>query len=158
MISWRRNKIIELKSQGLSQEEIARTLQVSPSTVTCDLNYLSQEAMENISEYTTKQYPIWFKACLVGIQNSMKLCWNIAQNSQDNKEKMMALEHYRQFYMDMLAMIGWRGQAALQDGVDKLNKSQPTKYKDGDIVMPGPGEQFSPHTYHSDRMDRNGNS
>jgi hypothetical protein len=124
-----------LKSQGFNQEEIAQTLQVSSGLISLDLQHIRNEAMENIQEYTTKQYPIWFKACLVGIQNSMKLCWNIAQNSQDNKEKMMALEHYRQFYMDMLAMIGRRGQAALQDGVGKLNKSQPTKYKDGDIVM-----------------------
>jgi len=122
LISWRRNKIIELKSQGLSQEEIAKILQVSPSTVTCDLNYLSQEAIENISEYTTKQYPIWFKTCIVAIQNSMKLYWDMAQNTQDNKEKVMALEHYRQSWMDMLSLIDWRGEMTLNNTVNRLNK------------------------------------
>jgi hypothetical protein len=43
--------------------------------------------MENISEYTTKQYPIWFKATLIGIQNSMRIFWDKAQNAKDNKEK-----------------------------------------------------------------------
>jgi hypothetical protein len=29
----------------------------------------------------------------------------ISQNAQDNKEKMQALEHYRQCHIDMMAML-----------------------------------------------------
>ena len=42
-IGWRRNKIIELKAQGIDQTEIARVLQVSPATITCDYRICAME-------------------------------------------------------------------------------------------------------------------
>ena len=38
----------------------------------------------------------------------------ISQNAQDNKEKMQAIEHYRQCHIDMMAM--------LKDGGDVLER------------------------------------
>jgi hypothetical protein len=35
----------------------------------------------------------------------MKEYWNIAQTTSDNKEKMLALEHYRDAHIDMMAML-----------------------------------------------------
>jgi len=70
-------KIIELKSQGYNQEEIAQILKVTPGLISQDLQYIRNEAIENISEYTTKQFPIWFKTCIVAIQNSMKGSQNL---------------------------------------------------------------------------------
>jgi len=49
-IEWRRYKIIELKSQGLDQREIAHALHVSPTTITFDLQYLRKEARETTQE------------------------------------------------------------------------------------------------------------
>jgi orotate phosphoribosyltransferase-like protein len=95
-IEWRRAKILELKSQGLDQREISQILHVSPATITFDLQYLRDNARENVRDYTTKQFPLQFKVFLVAIQIAMKQFWNISQNAQDNKEKMQALEHYRQ--------------------------------------------------------------
>ncbi len=158
LINWRRNKVIELKSQGYNQEEIAQILQVTPALISYDLRYLRDEAMTNISDYTTKQYPIWFKACLVGIEKSMRVCWDVALNSQDNKEKIIALEHYRQFYIDMLSMLGWRGYHALNSEVSKLgngNGKVQHQHKEGEWIYPNPkqGEQFSPYIYHSPGPD-----
>jgi hypothetical protein len=48
-IQWRRAKILELKSQGLDQREIAQVLQVSPTTITFDLQYLAKK-QERLSE------------------------------------------------------------------------------------------------------------
>ena len=53
-IEWRRSKIIELKSQGLDQREIAQVLHVSPTTITFDLQYLRKETREHIRQYTTR--------------------------------------------------------------------------------------------------------
>ena len=104
-IEWRRAKILELKSQGLEQREMAQILHVSPATIPFDLQYLRDEARENVRDYTTKQFPLQFKVSLVAIQNAMRQFWNISQNAQDNKEKMQALEHYRQCHIDMMAML-----------------------------------------------------
>jgi hypothetical protein len=90
---------------GLEQREMAQILHVSPATITFDLQYLRDEARENVRDYTTKQFPLQFKVSLVAIQNAMRQFWNISQNAQDNKEKMQALEHYRQCHIDMMAML-----------------------------------------------------
>jgi transcriptional regulator len=60
-VEWRRAKVLELKSQGLDQREIAQILRVSPATITFDLQCLRDEAKENVQEYTTEQYPLQFK-------------------------------------------------------------------------------------------------
>ena len=93
-IEWRRAKIIELRSQGLDQREIAQVLHVSPTTITFDLQYLRKETKEHIRQYTTEQLPLQFRTSLVATQNAIKQYWNISQNAQDNKEKIQALEHY----------------------------------------------------------------
>ena len=104
-IQWRRAKVLELKSQGLDQREIANTLHVSETTISFDLQYLRDEARQNVHDYTTKLYPLQVKISLIAFQNILKEYWNISQKTTDNKEKMQALEHYRQANMDMIAMI-----------------------------------------------------
>jgi DNA-binding NarL/FixJ family response regulator len=46
-LEWRRSKIAEFDSQGYSQPEIARVLQVSIGTVNRDLSILRQQAKTN---------------------------------------------------------------------------------------------------------------
>ena len=64
-MQWRRSKVLELKSQGLDQREIAQILQVTPATITFDLQYLRNEAKESIKDYTTKQLPLQYKTPIV---------------------------------------------------------------------------------------------
>jgi DeoR/GlpR family transcriptional regulator of sugar metabolism len=48
-VEWRRAKILELTSKGeTNQSEIARILQVDRSTICRDVDYLRQQAKENI--------------------------------------------------------------------------------------------------------------
>ena len=49
-IEWRRNKILELSSEGRNRSDIARILQVSLATINTDIQYLKQEAKANILE------------------------------------------------------------------------------------------------------------
>ena len=51
----------ELSSQGRSQPEIARILQISQPTVNRDIQYLRQEAKENIRKYIDEKLPEEYK-------------------------------------------------------------------------------------------------
>ena len=93
-MQWHRSKVLDLKSQGLDQREIAQILQVTPATITFDLQYLRNEAKESIKDYTTKQLPLQYKTTIVATQNAIREFWSISQKAHDNKEKMQALEHY----------------------------------------------------------------
>jgi len=53
MLQWRRDKVIELRGLGLTYAEIARELQVSTSSIGTDVQYLREQAKENINEFVT---------------------------------------------------------------------------------------------------------
>ena len=112
-IEWRRSKIIELKSQGLDQREIAQILKVSPASISYDIQCMRKEASENVKDYTVKQLPLQFKICVVATQNAMKQFWNISQNAHDNKEKMQALENYVKCHRGLCSFL-WEGGGKLE--------------------------------------------
>jgi len=66
-LEWRRNKVLELSSQGRSQPEIARILQISQPTVNRDITHLRQQAKENIRRYIDEKLPLEYQKCLVGL-------------------------------------------------------------------------------------------
>jgi transcriptional regulator len=104
-VEWRRAKILELKSQGLDQRDIAQVLHVSPTTITFDLQYLRKEARKTIREYTTEQLPLQLRIFMVANQNAIKQYWDISQKAQDNKEKIQALEHYLECHQQLWTLL-----------------------------------------------------
>jgi Trp operon repressor len=66
-IEWRRSKVAELDSQGHSQPEISRILQVSIGTINRDIQYLRQQAKYNIKKYIDERLPEQYEKCLVGL-------------------------------------------------------------------------------------------
>ena len=158
-IEWRRSKILELKSQGLDQREIAQILKVSPASISYDIQCMRKEASENVKDYTVKQLPLQFKICVIATQNAMKQFWDISQSTKDNKEKMQALENYIECHKGLCRFL-WEGGGKLEqfladyDGIDNNNDK---KYKEGEWVYPKAGEQFSPFVYHSPEYIRRSN-
>jgi transposase len=71
-IEWRRSKVAELGSQGHSQPEISRILQVCIGTVNRDIQYLRQQAKDNIRRYIDERLPEEYEKCLVGIKCNHK--------------------------------------------------------------------------------------
>ena len=71
-IEWRRSKVAELGSQGHSQPEIARTLQISIGTVNRDLSILRQQAKANIKRYVDERLPEEYEKCMVGLTSILR--------------------------------------------------------------------------------------
>ena len=86
-IEWRRTKVLELDSQGHSQPEIARILQVSVGTVNRDLSYIKQQSRQKIRKYIDETLPEEYEKCLVGITSILREAWNTSQNTEDKREK-----------------------------------------------------------------------
>jgi predicted transcriptional regulator len=51
-LEWRRSKVLELSSQGHSQPEIAKILQIGQPTVNIDIGYLRGQARQNFRTYS----------------------------------------------------------------------------------------------------------
>jgi hypothetical protein len=84
MIEWRRSKVLELSSQGHNQSEIATIMQVGISTINRDAIYLRQQAQENLKIHVQQKLPEEYQRCLTGMNQVLKLSWQIANNNKQN--------------------------------------------------------------------------
>jgi Trp operon repressor len=104
-IEWRRSKVAELDSQGHSQPETSRMLQVSIGTVNRDLSILRQQAKDNIKRYVDERLPEEYEKCLVGLTAITKEAWNTAANTEDKREKILALSLAKECYSMKLDLL-----------------------------------------------------
>ena len=90
-VEWRRSKVIELNSQGYSQPETAKILQVALSTVNRDLSVIRQKARKNLEEHIQRKLPEEYNRCLTGLNEVLKTCWSIVHKpGTDDKTKIQA--------------------------------------------------------------------
>jgi len=66
-VEWRRNKVLELLSKGVSQSEAAKVLQVDLSVISRDVYYLRQQSKANIRKYIDERLPEEYEKCLIGL-------------------------------------------------------------------------------------------
>jgi hypothetical protein len=78
------------KRQG--HREIAQQLQVSTSSIGTDVQYLREQAKENIKEYVTQHLPEQYQVCLSALDTILKHAFEILQKTEDNREKLAAME------------------------------------------------------------------
>lgn len=94
-IEWRRDQVLELSSQGLTQSEIATVLRVDKSIIGRDVAYPRQQAQENLKYHIQNKLPEEYQKCMVGINQVLKRCWSIVSKDIDNKTKLDALRLYQ---------------------------------------------------------------
>jgi hypothetical protein len=82
-LQWRRNKVLELSSQGRSQPEIASILQVGLGTVSRDILFLREQARDNLSTHINDRLPEEYQSCMSGLKQVLKLSWDIADKSKN---------------------------------------------------------------------------
>lgn len=90
-IEWRRDRVLELSSQGLTQSDIATVLKVDKSIISRDAAYLRQQAKDNLQKHINQNVPEEYQRCLVGINQVLKMAWSIVSKDIDNKTKLQAL-------------------------------------------------------------------
>jgi DNA-binding Lrp family transcriptional regulator len=104
-VEWRRRNVFELSSKGHSQVEIAKTLQISESTISRDLDYLKQQSKENIRKYIDERLPEEYEKCLVGLTSILREAWTTSHRTQDNREKIQALSLAKECYSMKLDLL-----------------------------------------------------
>ena len=88
-MEWRRSKVLELSSEGHSQLEIARIMQVSPATINTDIRFLRIQAKENISKYIDERLPFEYHKCLVGLDSIVCRMSDIVNNAELNSRDVL---------------------------------------------------------------------
>jgi hypothetical protein len=119
-IQWRRDKVQELSSQGNSQREISKILQVGIGTVNRDLSYLRQQSKNNIRRYIDERLPEDYEKCLVGLTAILREAWNTSQQTEDKRD-------------DAIRFVAEKSKEKLKSSFcssnDKLKESDYDEYK-----------------------------
>jgi len=104
-LEWRRSKVTELRARGLSYADIAQELQVSRTSIASDMQYLRGQAKESIKEYVTEHLPEQYQVCLSALDTILKNTFVILQKSQDNREKLAAMELFKDTHLVKLELL-----------------------------------------------------
>jgi DNA-binding CsgD family transcriptional regulator len=104
-LQWRRSKVVEMRSRGLSQIEIARQLQVSEASISSDIQYLRNQAKETIREYVIEHLPEQYQVCLTALDTILKHTFDILETSDDNREKLQAMELFKDTHLVKLELL-----------------------------------------------------
>jgi hypothetical protein len=96
---------LDLSSKGLSQADIARTLQVNESTISRDISSLNIQARNNIRKYIDERLPSEYEKCLVGLTSILKEAWITAAKAEDKREKLQALSLAKECYSMKLELL-----------------------------------------------------
>ncbi len=126
-IEWRRSKVQDLASQGYSQSEISKTLQISQPTINRDISYLRQQAKANIKRYIDERLPEEYEKCLIGLTAILREAWTTAANTEDRREKIHALSLAKECYSMKLDLLT---NATVVDDVIRFVSSQKSKDKE----------------------------
>ncbi|MFL6409499.1 MAG: hypothetical protein ACJ71F_20845 [Nitrososphaeraceae archaeon] len=133
-LEWRRSKVIELRARGLSHGEIAQQLQVSRASITSDIASLRNQAKETIREYVTEHLPEQYQVCLVALDSIIKRAFDIIETSDDNREKLQAMELFKDTHLVKLELLSNATtiDTALNYIRNKQQQEQPQKRRDLD--------------------------
>ena len=99
------SKVIEMRSRGLSQTEIACELQVSNASISLDMQYMRSQAKESIREYVTEHLPEQYQVCLTALDAIIKRAFEILENSPDNREKLQAMQLFKDTHLAKLELL-----------------------------------------------------
>ena len=102
---WRRDKVLQLKAQGLNHSEIARELQVPRSCIVADVQYLREEAKKNIKEYVSEHLPEQYKICLTALDMILTNAYQILQSARNINDKMNAMELFKDTHLEKLELM-----------------------------------------------------
>ena len=104
-VEWRRSKVVEMRARGMSQIEIAHELQVSKQSISSDVQYLREQAKGTIKEYVTEHLPEQYHVCLCALDTILKHGYEILQDSDDNREKLQAMEVFKDTHLVKLELL-----------------------------------------------------
>jgi predicted transcriptional regulator len=140
-VDWRRRQVFELSSKGQSQVEIAKTLQISESTISRDLEYLKQQSKQNIRKYIDERLPEEYEKCLVGLTAILREAWNTSQQTEDRREKIQALSLAKECYSMKLDLL--TNATVVDDAIRFVSDSEKSKDKGREQVKRGSSSSSS---------------
>jgi hypothetical protein len=90
-IEWRRDRVLELSSQGFSQSDIATVLQVDRSIISRDVAHFKHRAKDNLQHHIHEVIPAEYEKAMNSLNQVLRLTWTIVGKTADEKTRLQAL-------------------------------------------------------------------
>jgi hypothetical protein len=90
-MEWRRDRVLELSSQGFSQSDIATVLHVDKSIISRDMAQLRHRAQENLQKHIHQTIPEEYQKACNTLNQLLRMTWSIVGKTEDEKTRLQAL-------------------------------------------------------------------
>jgi hypothetical protein len=104
MIEWRRNTVLSKLAKGYSQAEIAKELQLHPSTISLDVQFLKEQAQRDLQTHVQERLPLEYARAMTGMNNVLKRASEILDQATDNKVKLEAMKLLMDLYKSVMSL------------------------------------------------------
>jgi hypothetical protein len=104
LIEWRRNKVLHRLCMGWSQAEIAKELQLDPSTISLDVKHLEKNAKKELKTHISDRLPYEYNRAVTGINLVLKKTSEILDAAEDTKTKMECLKLQMELYRSVMSL------------------------------------------------------
>jgi hypothetical protein len=102
MIQWRRNAVLSKLARGYSQAEIAKELQLHPSTISLDVQFLRDQAQKELQTHIQEGIPLEYLRAKTGINNVLKRVSEILEQATDTKTKLECMKLLMDLYRSIM--------------------------------------------------------
>jgi predicted transcriptional regulator len=103
-IELRRSKVLSLLAKGHQQQDIAKTLGVAPSTISVDVQFLKETAVDELQHHISEIVPFHYKIVMQGYRDILLAASSVVQNTVEDKTKISALGLMASIYDRILAV------------------------------------------------------
>jgi hypothetical protein len=104
MIGWRRTIVLEKLSKGWSQAQIAKELQLHPSTISLDVQYLKERSRNELKTHLTERLPFEHARVTNGINDLLKKTHEILDKTTDPKMQLQTISVLTGLYSTVMSL------------------------------------------------------
>ncbi|HEU4446800.1 MAG TPA: helix-turn-helix domain-containing protein [Nitrososphaeraceae archaeon] len=104
MIEWRRNTVLSKLAKGYSQADIAKELQLHPSTISLDVQYLKEQAQRELRVHLQEKLPFEYARAMTGINDLLRRANEIVDRMTDPKMQLQSISVLANLYVGMMSL------------------------------------------------------
>jgi hypothetical protein len=132
-IELRRSRVLDLLAQGLPQSHIAEQLNVSPATISLDIQYLECSAKQNIEKQLHEVLPMQYSKTMAGLNQVLRKTWEIVNKEHvDDKTKLQSLALVNECYR-LIMELSSDGNV-IKEAMAFVRRHTPTKQEEDRVI------------------------
>jgi predicted transcriptional regulator len=143
MIEWRRNTVLSKLAKGYSQVDIAKELQLHPSTISLDVQYLKEKARDELKTHLTEKLPWEHARAMNGINDLLRRAYELLDKTTDPKMQLQTISVLTGLYGTVMSLATDGG--VIEQSLKRLEVIQDKNeavFSDEDVKEREPKEEF----------------